>query len=356
MKCIVCGDLHLKLWSDKEYTTSGLPLKLMEILATVNQMAEYAKKNGITHIIVAGDINDTKGMVSVRAFVLFRQLIESYPDITWIIAHGNHDATTGDDRQEHSAIQLLDGLPNVQLVLEPSILPGDENSALVVPHSKDVYTVLQNLTSDRDPEDTKFPKVLISHFGLDEAQLTSGISIRAGIKARDLRMFPLVVLGHYHTPQIIETEYSNIYYVGSPIPVRRDEALEEKRFLIVDIDTLEVVSVPTDGYRRYCELVLNEDTDPKEFEALVLEKKSQGFHVVIRKTIADIPLDLKEVVSENAQVIDMYEKDITIRGITSSMGDQEQARKYLEIMGIAENEIEEYLKIAMEIVTTASED
>lgn len=349
MKFIVTGDIHLKLWSDKEYDSSGLPKKLLEILGTLEQMGRYASDNNISTIVIAGDINDTKGVVAVRAFVLMRKIIEKFKEINWIILHGNHDATTGQDRQECSAIQLLDGLENAQLILEPICETFDNCKILLVPHSKDIVDVLQNELYGFDGE--SIPKILISHFGVDEAQLCSGISIKAGIRANDLVVFPLVLLGHYHTPQKIEHQNGVIYYTGSPIPVRRDEAHEEKRFLVVDTESLGVESIPTEGYRRYIELILDENTDIKELEQLITKYKDSGNHVILRKKIADIPLDIKETIFENVQLIDMYEKDINIRGINSSMTEEDQAKKYMEIMGISEEEKEEYLKVAMEIVS-----
>lgn len=350
MKMIVTADLHLKLWSDKEYDADGLPKKLMEILSCLDQMAIYAKSHNIPYICIAGDINDTKGMVAVRAFVLLRRILEKHNHVQWIILHGNHDNTTGENEQIHSAIQLLEGIPNVQLIMEPMVEMIGDSKVLLLPNSKNIVEVLRSKLESFDNEE--IPKILISHFGLNEGQLSSGISLKADIRAKDLRIFSLVLLGHYHTPQYIQTDTTDIYYVGSTIPVRRDEALEEKRFLVVDTDTLAVLSIPTEGYRRYCELILDEDTDPVEFERLIKEHKSQGHHIVIRKKIADIPLDLKSVVSENTQVIDMFEKDVNIRGITSGMSEKDQALKYLDIMGIAESELDEYLAVAMEIVTS----
>ena len=194
------------------------------------------------------------------------------------------------------------------------------------------------------------PKILISHFGLDEAQLSSGISIRAGVKATDLKTFKLVLLGHYHKPQYLDCGKTSIYYVGSPIPVRRDEATEEKRFLVVDTDTFDVVSVLTEGYRRFCEFVLDADTNTEELLKLVKQQTDLGNHIVIKNRTPDIPLDIRKYITENAQVIDDYEKDINIRGITSNMPPEEQLNKYMDIMGISDNERAEYLKIGLEII------
>ena len=344
MKAIFTADIHLKLWSDRDFNESGLPMKLIEIISAIKQMAEYATKHNIPMIIIGGDLNDTKGIVSVRAFVLFRKIVEEFTNIQWVILHGNHDATQGTDTQEHSAIQLLEGYSNVQVIMDPEVLEFGDRKVLFMPHHKTIIASLEYCIENHNCD------ILVSHFGLDEAQLSSGISLRAGIRCNDLRSFKLVLLGHYHKPQEINTETTNIYYAGSLVPIRRDEASEEKRFLVVDTDTLEVVSVPTSGYRRYIELELDTDTDTDELISQIEKAKADGHHVVIKKRVAEIPLDLKTL-SETVQVVDVFEKDITLRGITSNMDVADQLKKYLEVMGIVESECEEYLKIGVHLIT-----
>ena len=343
MKAIVTGDLHLKLWSDKKYDSTGIPIKLIEILQTIEQMVVYGKSHDINTIIVAGDINDTKGVVSVRAFVLFRKLIEKYPEINWILIHGNHDNTVGGDIQHESSVQLFEEYSNVKVITSSEIMNFSGTDILLLPHSKDIVEELKKYSKQH-------PKILISHFGLDEAQLSSGISIRAGVKATDLKSFKLVLLGHYHKPQYLDCGKTSIYYVGSPIPVRRDEATEEKRFLVIDTDTFDVVSVLTEGYRRFCEFVLDADTNTEELLKLVKQQTEIGNHIVIKNKTHDLPLDIRKYITENAQVIDDYEKDINIRGITSNMTPEEQLNKYMDIMSISDNDREEYLKIGLEII------
>ena len=135
MKAIVTGDLHLKLWSDKKYDSTGIPIKLIEILQTIEQMIVYGKSHDINTIIIAGDINDTKGVVSVRAFVLFRKLIEKYPEINWILIHGNHDNTVGGDIQYESSVQLFEEYSNVKVITNSEIMNFSGTDILLLPHS-----------------------------------------------------------------------------------------------------------------------------------------------------------------------------------------------------------------------------
>jgi len=55
--------------------------------------------------------------------------------------------------------------------------------------------------------------ILISHFGLSEGMLNSGMSIISDIGLKDLRgKYELVLLGHYHKPQEIIYILNLAYY------------------------------------------------------------------------------------------------------------------------------------------------
>ena len=53
---------------------------------------------------------------------------------------------------------------------------------------------------------------------------------------------------------------------------------------------------------------------------------------------------------EDVRVVDRTEVDITDRGITSSMSDEDIHKKYMQIKELPEDDHKEYLDIAMEIV------
>jgi DNA repair exonuclease SbcCD nuclease subunit len=348
-KFIFTADLHLKLWTDKEYTDTGLPVKLMEILHTFDQMCEYAVTNGIDTIVIGGDLNDTKGVVAVRAFLLFRQIIEKYMDrLYFYIVHGNHDATTGRVEEEESAIQLLEPCNNVTIIMKPTRI----GHILFVPHSKNINDVISSeYEKGLDPV-----TVLVSHFGLNEGCLSSGISIRTGITINDLRPFKKVFLGHYHKPQMISNDETTLYYVGSPIAIRRDESGEEKRFIVIDSERMTEESILTTGWRRYVELVLDEETDLEEFAYALNKAKEDGHHIIVKKKIANVPKEVASMVESHAQLVDIYEAEEELRGITTGMTIEEQMRKLLEIENIPEDERSEYLEIGMEAISHEGEN
>jgi DNA repair exonuclease SbcCD nuclease subunit len=193
--------------------------------------------------------------------------------------------------------------------------------------------------------------ILISHFGLSEGVLNSGISIVSKIGLKDLRgKYKLVFLGHYHKPQeIIESDIS-LYYVGSPIQLDWGEKGDKKRFLIFDNETLDVESYETTGYRHFVEVEL---TAKNKDEAVKKAKEAQdnGHYI---KLVQKEKVDLKGL--EEFNIIDKTDIDVTNRGITSSMSQKEKLQRYLEIKEINESDIDEYLNIGMEIIDSCEVD
>lgn len=335
MKFIHTGDWHIKLYSDNEYDDTGIPRKLNEIYNNISNLCQYAYNNNISQVIISGDINDTKGIVHVRPWVLLQRILSNFSNLDFIFLHGNHDSSSYINKE--SAINLLDGPKNISTITDTTII----NDLTFIPYSKHIIDEINK---------TKSNKFLISHFGLNEAQLSSGISLKTSITLNDVKKFDRVLLGHYHIPSNI----GNVYYCGSLIQLRKDEKNEEKRFLVVDSDTLEIESIPTINYRKYYEFVIDkeyEDNSNKLKELLneVADLKSQGHYVSIKNQLKILPKISKKLLND-VNIIDDYEEEYQLRGITTAMGDKEQMKKYLEIERIPEDEYNEYLNIGLEVL------
>ena len=327
------ADVHLKSWNDNIYTDEGISLKLSEILQCVTDMCEYAEENNIKDIIIGGDLNDTKGIVNVSSFVKFKEIIEKYKNLTFHIIPGNHDYAGR--ASQTFAVELLSGVSNINIYTEKTVL--------------DYITLLP--WSDQDlvskVNDLKENRIFISHFGLDEAQLSSGISIRSGISANMLAKFEVSLLGHYHKPQELKVGDSRIIYSGSLIPLRRDEINENKRFLHVEVgDEIDIKYIPTKGYRNYYEFVLEEDTDIDEVLEKIEELKNENNYVLLKDNRKKIDSKTKNILDQ-VQYIHQYEEEFESRGITTNMELKEQLNKWCTIKNIPENEVDEYVEIGL---------
>jgi len=333
MKFAHTADLHLSRYGqDKVEVTTNLPDRLFSIRQALYEIADYCKENGIFNLFIGGDTIHGKSIIYAIAQNLIIDFFADFPQITFWVIDGNHDITSKSS-SAISALKFLSTIPNVKWI--PFNTIHQEENILFVPYSHNLVDIIKENSCD----------ILISHFGLTEGQLNSGLSIISDIGLRDLANYKLVILGHYHKPQEIIRDKFHLLYTGSPIQLDWGEKGEEKRFLVVDNETLKVDSIPLTRYRKHIEI---EVTTANATEALkeAVKAKAAGHHV---KLLKNDNVDLHSIENE-FHIIDKTEVDITNRGITSNMTQKERFLKYLEIKEIPEEQQDFYLKTALDIV------
>ena len=332
MKFAFTADIHLSGYSNDKIVNQ-LPERLNSLKNVLYQIADYCIENDIYTIVIGGDILHGKSIIHALAQSIMLEYFRDYTDkLEFIIIDGNHDMS-GKGKDAISALKSLDNEPNVIRYEEPTMV----DDVYFVPWSFDMVESIKNNSA----------KFLISHFGLNEGILNSGTSITADIGIPQLReKYKYVLLGHYHQPQRLRDNEIDIYYVGSPIQIDWGEKNEEKRFLVVDTETEEITSIPTQGYTKYIEYSI---TNENKTEVIEEAKKLQneGHFVKLVKTEK---LDTSKLESDFV-VVDKTDRDITNRGIDSSMTMDEKMKKFLEIKEIPEDQIDEYMKYGKECIS-----
>ena len=91
MKIIHCADLHLDSSMTGLLSKEKAKERKNELLLTFKKMIDYAVKEGVLAIIIAGDLFDTKS-VSAAARNCVLAAIEDNPDIYFFYLKGNHDS------------------------------------------------------------------------------------------------------------------------------------------------------------------------------------------------------------------------------------------------------------------------
>jgi DNA repair exonuclease SbcCD nuclease subunit len=314
----------------------NLPERLHSIKRTLYEVGDYCVKNKIKDVVIGGDILHGKSIIYAIAQEIMIQYFEDYMDsLRFRVIDGNHDLS-GKGEDVVSALRPLRHISNVSWVSYSETYHDDKNDILYVPYS----TKLPSIIKDRRS------KILVSHFGLSEGMLNSGMSIVSDISLKDLvGRYQLVLLGHYHKPQEIIRDDISLYYAGSSVQLDWGEKNDEKRFLVVDSDTLEVESIPTSGYKKHVEIELTNDNREESFK-LAEEARASGDHV---KIVMKEKVDLTGI-SEDFNIVDKTEVDITDRGISKSMTEEDKLNRYMEIKEIPEAKREKYLKVALESI------
>jgi len=319
----------------------SLPERLFALRNCIDSILITCKERKVDKLVVAGDILHGKSIIYALAQSVLIDLFGTHQDIEFFLIDGNHDLS-GRGKDAVSALRGLSGRSNVNLISRVAEHWG-QNGISFVPYSHDMVDLIKKGSS----------KYLISHFGLNEATLSSGVSIVSDLKLNDLiGKYQYVLLGHYHKPQEIEGKDIKLCYVGSPVQLDWGEKHEEKRFLIIDTDNDTIESIPTTGYKQYFEFkVTNENKE----EVLNEARKAKAIGHEVRIFRDDVGVDVEDVADEFL-IIDKAEKDITDRGIESSMSLDEKFKKYLEIKDIRTEDQEEYLKVGLRIVEKAAKE
>lgn len=330
MKFISLADLHLSMYAqDKIIPESLLPERLHYTNVVMRNVANYSLENNIKNIVIAGDILHNKSVIHSLAQSIFLDYLRDYRNINFIIIDGNHDMSSKSG-QGISALKSLDNEPNVDMIHNKKII---ENVLFVSWNPETMINDIKNGEAE----------YLVSHFGLNEAQLSSGISIVSDVKLKDLINYKHCILGHYHKPQSV----GNVTYIGSSIQLDWGEKGEEKRFLVVDTENEEIESISTIGYRKYIEYeITNENKEDIIEEARKAQENGDYIQIVKHELIDTDDID------KEFKIVDKTEKDITDRGIVTSMSQSERIRRYLEIKEIKEEEFETYQKVGINIINS----
>jgi DNA repair exonuclease SbcCD nuclease subunit len=327
MKSIIVADIHLSLYS-QDSIVAGVSRRLHYLKETLIQIAEYAKVNDIKYFTIAGDTLHNKSIIHAIAQSVLLDFLRSYPDITFIIIDGNHDMSSksGDGV---SGLKGLDNEPNVIMLHESKDI---ENISFVPWNPKKMKDDIK-----------KAPKgnYLVSHFGLNEAMLNSGISIVSDIGLNDLKHFKHCFIGHYHLPQ----EVANVTIPGSIIQLDWGEKGEEKRFIVLDSDTGNIDSIKITGYQKHIELELNSENAKEVIKQAKLLRDNGDFVKLLKVDNVDTT-----TIEKSFNIVDKTTRDITNRGIDSSMSLEDKLKAYLTIKEIPLDKHDDYIKEAKSII------
>ena len=341
MRFAYIADIHLsKYGQDTIEDESNLPERLHSIRRALIEVGNFCIVNDIKTVFIGGDMLHGKSVIYAIAQDLMLDYFEDYAMLQFIVIDGNHDLS-GKGEKVVSALKTLKNVRNVRWVGFDQTYHLKEEDILFVPYSYKLPEVIRDHRA----------KILVSHFGLSEGILNSGMSIISDVSLKDLiGRYELVLLGHYHKPQEIIRQDISVYYVGSLIQLDWGEKNDEKRFLVVDTDTMDVQSIPITEYKKHVEIELVSDNVDEALQA-AKEAKEAGDHV---KIIMREAVDLTSVKGE-FNVVDKTESDITDRGITNSMSQDDKCQKYLDIKEVAESKKEAYFKMAKEIIDEVEE-
>ena len=90
MKIIHCADLHLDSKMESNLDKDQAIIRRGELLATYERMVDYAVKNDVSAILIAGDLFDKPHIRKEAKKRVYAQIVE-HPQIEFYYLRGNHD-------------------------------------------------------------------------------------------------------------------------------------------------------------------------------------------------------------------------------------------------------------------------
>lgn len=286
------------------------------IQRSVQDVLNVYREQNCSYLVVCGDVTHDKNYVYNSSMNYLRSIIEQNQDISFCFLVGNHDYAGS--TKNHGLKVLEYAYQNVDVVDEIVSKEIDKNTYVFVPHSKTVAEDVLTLKGD----------VLISHFGLNEAELYSGLSINSKISLNQLLDFKRIFLGHYHYAQKIEKKRTKLYYTGSIAPLTWNEKNQGKKsVLVVDTKTLNVEQHILPNSIELIEYVIENEQDAESVLQQRAEQREKGNFVRV-KSLVSLKHDVDDVIYESTEI----ENDAL-----STIDDQNILNDYLTKINVPKN-------------------
>jgi len=228
-------------------------------------IANYAAENGISQVVVSGDLFDRPRPTpqEIRAVVdWLRQTASKTCPVVIMPGTQSHDGD-GPDRLGPTSLTEALSLPNVVVYPRPSVDQGHGLNLAVLPGFSKSWLANTDDVKGLPPVEqhrimaakladiirgfavelagSRGPKLLLGHVSVDGCVASSDQSIRmlsepVLAQADFPDVFTAVCLGHIHRPQVLQEEGPWIGYSGSWLRMTWGEEGDDRGFWVLDLD------------------------------------------------------------------------------------------------------------------------
>ena len=240
MKIIHCADLHLDSKMTSNLSKEQAKERKNEILRTFTRMVDYAKKNSVKVILIAGDLFDTRN-VSAMVRNTVRDTIVQNPDIDFLYLRGNHD--------NDNFLSKLDELPSNLYLFGEEWMTYEYGKVRITGlelNPQNSLTAYNSLVLDHDTFNiVTMHGQLAGYRNKDKAEIISLDDLKN-------KNIDYLALGHIHGFHMDKMDSRGIYCYPGCLEGRGFDECEQKGFVVLDIDmdTLKTnVNFVPIGYR-----------------------------------------------------------------------------------------------------------
>lgn len=246
MKIIHCADLHLDSKMTSNLSKEQAKERKNEILRTFTRMVDYAKKNSVKVILIAGDLFDTRN-VSAMVRNTVRDVIVQNEEIDFLYLRGNHDSD--------NFLSKMEEIPQNLYLFADTWTTYSYGKIRVVGlelNEQNSLTAYNSLVLDHDTFNiVTMHGQLAGYRNKDKAEIISLDDLKN-------KNIDYLALGHVHGFHMDKMDSRGIYCYPGCLEGRGFDECEQKGFVVLDIDddTLKTnVNFVPMGYRT-CYTVL----------------------------------------------------------------------------------------------------
>ena len=301
MKIIHFADLHLGVETyGRLDPATGLSSRLLDFLAALDQLVDYAITNQVDLVLFCGDAYKSREPTPTQQREFARRINRlAKKNIPVFLLTGNHDLPNAFGRATATEIFDTLAIQKVYVASRPDIyriplksgelqivsLPWLRRSALLSREetknlsfkeiNERLEQVLTNIiTTNAKKLDPELPAILAAHVWVVGAKVGSESSMTIGQEHTLLPgsiaqpAFDYIALGHIHRHQVVH-ENPPVVYAGSLERLNFSEETDEKGFYVVDIEPAEETGKRRTSFvfhrlsgRRF--LTINANIEPDE--------------------------------------------------------------------------------------------
>ena len=409
MRILHFSDVHIGVESyGSTDPDTGLNARLMDFLATFDEVVDYALDNAVDLVLFAGDAYKSRDPSQTHQREFARRIARlSHAGVPVFLLVGNHDLPHVASRATALDIYPTLSVPNVtigdrlqtyrvdtrggpvQIIALPWIrrsafLAREETRSLNIDQiNQQLQERVTNLLAwEAQRLDPAIPAILTAHVSLNTARTSSEQSMLLGRdpvlmqSALAQPTLDYVALGHIHKHQVLSTN-PYVVYSGSLERVDFGEEDDEKGFCIIDLDAagppgrrlVDFRFQPVKA-RRFLTIPVSvtAEQDPTQ-EALkaIARRRVDGAIVRVR---VEMPQEVEAQLRENevrsalasAQFVTPIVRDVTRERRTrlggtpvEGLSPQEALRLYLETASVPAERAELLLSYAERLINEESE-
>lgn len=341
MKIIHCADLHIDSKMQTNLTSDKASTRKKELVLTFERLVDYADKNGVSVIIIAGDMFDTS-RVSAKSRDRIFDIIKNHAGIDFLYLAGNHD-------EENIISQVDDDFDNLKIFNDEwTTFNYDEVKITGIKLNSKVQTTYDMLNLNKDDFN-----IVVLHGQISKYNLKDN-SEKINLTKLKNKNIDYLALGHIHSYEKEQLDKRGVYCYAGCMEGRGFDECGEKGFVLLDIEdkklnvqfvpfakrTLFEVEIDITGKNDWFDIerkVLDEVADINKDNLLKIVLKGK-YKLSLDKQIEHLSVKLNDrsffakIKDESSLEINAkdFEKDLSLKGefirevLNSTLSDSEK--------------------------------